>query len=61
MGVKTSLSPNANQQFQITADLGYQLGPNLFHSFGRFNLDKGFEAVFSGPSDVHNILARVTG
>ena len=47
--------------YQITADLGRQVGPNLFHSFGQFNLVQGESATFSGPNSVQNILARVTG
>ena len=27
--------------FRVTADLGRQVGPNLFHSFSRFDLGSG--------------------
>lgn len=47
--------------FAITADLGRQLGGNLFHSFASFNLANGQSAVFSGPGNVTNIIGRVTG
>ena len=47
--------------FQITSDLGRQMGANLFHSFSQFNLSQGQSATFSGPANVQNILARVTG
>jgi len=47
--------------YQITPDLGQQHGPNLFHSFRDFNLNKNESANFSGPSSVQNILSRVTG
>ena len=51
------LGPN----FSITADLGRIRGNNLFHSFTRFDLQAGDTATFSGPANIHNILARVTG
>lgn len=47
--------------YAITPDLGRQLGSNLFHSFGLFNLNTGESATFSGPNSVANIIARVTG
>lgn len=47
--------------FGIPHTLGSKNGGNLFHSFSTFNLDAGESATFSGPSDVSNILARVTG
>jgi filamentous hemagglutinin family protein len=45
----------------IPADVGQTRGPNLFHSFGTFNLRTGESATFTGPSTVGNILSRVTG
>src|SRR5262249_3507474 len=36
-------------------------GPNLFHSFGKFNLSQGESATFTGPNTITNILGRVTG
>lgn len=47
--------------YQITPDLGRQVGQNLFHSFSQFNLATGDSATFSGPPDVQNIISRVTG
>ncbi|MDG4555219.1 MAG: filamentous hemagglutinin N-terminal domain-containing protein [Candidatus Competibacter sp.] len=47
--------------YQITADLGQQVGGNLFHSFGQFSLHSGESATFSGPNSVNNIIGRVTG
>ncbi|MBI1774922.1 MAG: filamentous hemagglutinin N-terminal domain-containing protein [Proteobacteria bacterium] len=47
--------------YLIGADLGRQVGGNLFHSFGRFNLLTGESATFSGPGSVSNIIGRVTG
>src|SRR5450755_991639 len=62
--VDGTLSPArslAGPHYSITADLGHQLGANLFHSFGQFNLSTGESATFSGPNSVANIIARVTG
>lgn len=47
--------------YQIGAELGRQMGPNLFHSFGQFNVQTGESATFSGPASVTNIIGRVTG
>lgn len=47
--------------YSITADLGRQVGGNLFHSFGRFSVHNGESATFSGPGNVSNIIGRVTG
>ena len=46
--------------FTITAPMGKQMGGNLFQSFNQFNLNSSQSATFTGPSNVHNILARVT-
>jgi|GEM_PF-863072 len=46
--------------YQIEANLGRQLGSNLFHSFARFNLDQAETATFNGPANIQNVLARVT-
>ena len=53
--------PLAGPDYAITADLGRQVGGNLFHSFGRFAIQPGESATFSGPHSVHNIIGRVTG
>jgi filamentous hemagglutinin family protein len=47
--------------FEIGADLGTRAGRNLFHSFGRFSLDTGERATFSGPDQIRNVISRVTG
>lgn len=47
--------------FNITAGMGRTVGNNLFHSFSQFNLSAGDVATFSGPANIQNILARVTG
>ena len=47
--------------FAVEADLGQQVGNNLFHSFQNFNLSLGESATFSGPDTVNHIISRVTG
>src|SRR4051794_7502687 len=51
----------AGPNYAIGADLGRQVGGNLFHSFGRFGLSAGESATFSGPTSVANVIGRVTG
>ena len=53
--------PLSGPHHVIPADAGQLRGPNLFHSFGSFNLRTGESATFTGPSTVANILSRVTG
>jgi filamentous hemagglutinin family protein len=38
-----------------------RVGNNLFHSFKEFSIPTGGSAVFSNPTDVVNIINRVTG
>src|SRR5207244_2151001 len=47
--------------YSIDANLGKQVGSNLFHSFGKFGLDTGERATFSGPATTQNVIGRVTG
>ncbi len=47
--------------FAVEADLGQQVGNNLFHSFQNFNLLLGESATFSGSDTVNHIISRVTG
>jgi filamentous hemagglutinin family protein len=58
MGPSGALS---GPKYAITSDLGKQYGGNLFHSFSAFNLVNGDTALFSGPTNVQNIISRVTG
>ncbi|OQW92692.1 MAG: hypothetical protein BWK79_14160, partial [Beggiatoa sp. IS2] len=47
--------------YRIEAAHGTQVGTNLFHSFGLFNLSNKESATFTGPIDITNIISRVTG
>jgi filamentous hemagglutinin family protein len=47
--------------FQIEANLGQQVGGNLFHSFQDFNLQSHESATFSGPDSINMIFSRITG
>ena len=46
--------------YMISANLGKQVGNNLFQSFNQFNLISTESATFTGPSNIQNILSRVT-
>ena len=52
--------PLPGPNFMISANYGRQIGGNLFQSFSQFNLNNLQSATFTGPSSVHNILARVS-
>ncbi len=54
----TTVTPNGSIH---TIGGGTILGPNQFHSFGRFDVGSGDTARFTGPASVANILSRVTG
>ena len=54
---KTLTGPN----YDISANLGKQVGSNLFHSFGKFGLATNETAAFSGPATINNVIGRVTG
>lgn len=55
----------AGPNYNIRAELGQQVGGNLFHSFGRFGLNPGETATFNaspnGAPSVNNVIGRVTG
>jgi len=43
----------------ITPEQGVLAGPNLLHTFSRFNIDSDESVTFTGPSTIANVLARV--
>lgn len=47
--------------YSIDENIGRRSEANLFHSFQIFQLDRGERATFSGPSEIHNVITRVTG
>jgi filamentous hemagglutinin family protein len=55
------VQPGNGFTYDIKADFGQQTGSNLFHSFGRFNIDPDQHANFSGPPGISNIVSRITG
>ena len=40
---------------------GERVGDNLFHSFEKFSIPEGIEAIFENAPDIQNIFTRVTG
>jgi large exoprotein involved in heme utilization and adhesion len=54
---QTLTGPN----YDIGANLGKQVGGNLFHSFGKFGLATKETATFSAPAVISNVIGRVTG
>lgn len=47
--------------YTIGQELGQVSGSNLFHSFDQFNLMAGESALFTGDSQISNIIGRITG
>ena len=60
-GKEQVINVDNNKTYNIDAEYGYQEGPNLFHSFKSFNIDKGMTATFTGPPTIQRIISRVTG
>jgi filamentous hemagglutinin family protein len=54
---KTLSGPN----YIIRQTDGQTVGNNLFHSFGKFGLDRGEAATFQSSANIANIFSRVTG
>lgn len=47
--------------YAIPQSVGQTAGNNLFHSFGKFNLNTNEAAIFQSADNIRNILSRVTG
>jgi filamentous hemagglutinin family protein len=47
--------------YVIPQSVGQAAGNNLFHSFGKFNLNTNEAAIFQSADNIRNILSRVTG
>ncbi|MEO1209450.1 MAG: filamentous hemagglutinin N-terminal domain-containing protein [Cyanobacteria bacterium J06638_20] len=58
-GESSVVIPNGGGNFEI--DGGASRGSNLFHSFEEFNVNAGRSVYFRNPTDIDNILSRVTG
>jgi filamentous hemagglutinin family protein len=54
---ETLTGPN----YLIPQTAGQAVGNNLFHSFGKFNLNSNEAATFQSNPNIQNILSRVTG
>jgi len=57
----SSARPLQGPDFAIEPNMGQQMGNNLFHSFATFNLNPNESAKFNGPTNIENIISRVTG
>src|SRR6266404_23707 len=53
--------PQTGPIYSIDDAHGQQRGSNFFFSFSQFNLVQGEQAIFSGPTNVKNVISRVTG
>src|SRR5918999_5044895 len=58
LGPRDSLT---GPDFVVPDTVGRTVGPNLFHSFGLFNINTGESATFTGPAAIDNVISRVTG
>lgn len=47
--------------YLIEQSRGQRVGNNLFHSFGKFSINAGESATFTGDTDISNVVSRVTG
>ncbi|AFY34501.1 filamentous hemagglutinin N-terminal domain-containing protein [Calothrix sp. PCC 7507] len=57
LGTRETLTgPN----YTIPQSAGQTVGNNLFHSFGKFNLNSNEAAIFQNADNIRNILSRVT-
>jgi filamentous hemagglutinin family protein len=61
LGAAGTLSPSSPGFYPISPSMGRTIGPNLFQSFGQFNVGTGDTALFEANAGTQNIIARVTG
>jgi len=59
-GIQVNIAAS-NNEYRVTENLGTKSGNNLFHSFSTFNVESNTTAIFSGSSDIANVISRVTG
>ena len=52
---------NSINSLEDRIDGGAIRGSNLFHSFKEFNIDNNRSVYFNNPTNIENILTRVTG
>lgn len=59
----STVAPNVNIQGVVSdrIDGGAIRGANLFHSFSQFSIESGRGTYFTNPTEIQNILSRVTG
>ncbi len=56
---RSVVTPNSDGVNVISG--GATRGVNLFHSFEKFSVPTGGTALFNNPTDIQNIISRVTG
>ena len=60
-GTMSTVITEQGAVFNITGGTRPDQGPNLFHSFGQFDVGTGDTAHFVGQPGIENIIGRVTG
>jgi filamentous hemagglutinin family protein len=59
--LSTTVNSTDGSNLNFTIENGDRSGGNLFHSFSRFSVPTNGSAVFQNPTDVQNVIGRVTG
>jgi filamentous hemagglutinin family protein len=55
------VNPTSTGLYRVTPSMGLSAGPNLFQSFGTFNVGTGDTVDFTANAGTQNVIARVTG